>query len=676
MGIERGSGLVSTRHVGALDGLRGLAVVAVVAYHLHWLSGGFLGVDVFFVLSGYLVTTLVLAEVERTERLDLRGFWTRRIRRLLPAVLVLVPAVLIGALAIGWSPTRLGSLATDAIATLTWWANWRQASGTSYWAPGPSPFRHAWSLSIEEQFYVAWPIVVAALAMLGRRFGWSVRRAVGVVAGLGALASTVRMVLLARSLPGADLSRAYLGTDTRILAPLAGCALACWLPQRGSAERFGTAGRRAFLVLGHVALGLLVVLAVAVEVPDPSMYRNGGFLLAAISAASLVWALAALDPAGDAIGRTGALGLLALRPVRHLGSRSYAIYLWSWPVQALIEVWRPTWSRLEVTAVVVALALVAAELSFVAVEEPFRRGRGWARWQPVRKPAWGLAIALPLVALLLVRDRAVPPPAFERIDTAESVKDASHAPPPVISQPSKPGAAAAPRGLRVMVEGDSVAFMAAYRAPGGAERPAGIESIDGRGVIGCGLLASAHWDYPRRSEPGYAALPACDGQADAERIGLTGKPDVVLVIAGAWEYQSVRNPDGHVVEAQTDEMRDVLVDALLTRGRAAHAAGASLAIAEWSCPGAQASPERRDPAYIRWVNRVFAEAVRKARAEGITATVLAPTEKICANADPTGQPTDAWRSATGDEVHVRTEEGGELLWNAWLAPALTTFRPL
>lgn len=148
----------ANRRVG-LDSLRGLAVLAVLGYHLGFLSGGFLGVDVFFVLSGYLVTALALDEVSRTGTFSVRAFWLRRIKRLAPAVFVVVPAVLLAALWLQWDRSNFRSLGWDATATLGWWANWRQIYGadSGYWGGAPSLFRHAWSLSVEEQFYLLWP---------------------------------------------------------------------------------------------------------------------------------------------------------------------------------------------------------------------------------------------------------------------------------------------------------------------------------------------------------------------------------------------------------------------------------------------------------------------------------------------------------------------------------------
>ena len=191
-GVSQASTVAEVRqaHVRpGLDGIRGFAVVAVMAYHLGHLSGGFLGVDVFFVLSGYLITGLALRELDRRSTMSLTGFWGRRWRRLMPAVLVMVAAVVAACLALGWPRDQLHGLGLDALSTLTWWSNWRQAGGASYWASVENPFRHAWSLSIEEQFYLVWPVVLVATAWVARRLRRSTAAAVGLVAGLAALAS-------------------------------------------------------------------------------------------------------------------------------------------------------------------------------------------------------------------------------------------------------------------------------------------------------------------------------------------------------------------------------------------------------------------------------------------------------------------------------------------------------
>jgi peptidoglycan/LPS O-acetylase OafA/YrhL len=207
----------------ALDGLRACAVLAVIAYHLGapWMPGGFLGVDAFFVVSGYLITSLLLHERAVHGRVSLRAFWLRRARRLLPAVLVSLIAVL-AAVLVWSSPTQRNTLRVDAMAALAYVANWRfVTSGQSYFDlySTPSPLRHMWSLAIEEQFYLVWPVVLCVALWLPRRFG----KFLGVMLGAAIVASAFAMAVSAR---GADVSRAYYGTDTRVHVILSsGCSL-------------------------------------------------------------------------------------------------------------------------------------------------------------------------------------------------------------------------------------------------------------------------------------------------------------------------------------------------------------------------------------------------------------------------------------------------------------------
>jgi peptidoglycan/LPS O-acetylase OafA/YrhL len=662
------------RRVPGLDGLRGLAVVAVVAYHLHLLRGGFLGVDVFFVLSGYLVTSLLLDEAEGPGdgRVHLGRFWLRRARRLVPALLVLVPVVVTAAVAFDWPRDRFGALAGDAFATLTWWANWRQAGGVSYWAGTQNLFRHAWSLSIEEQFYLAWPLLVVASAWVARRLGRSVRVAVGVTATVGFTVSSAWLLVLAQRLADTDLSRAYVGTDTRVLAPLAGCALACWW--RGGEPRTPV-GRAVTSAAGGVALIGLGTAMATTRVTDPSLYRRGGFVLVALAAVVALVA-SSLPPSGRAVDPSDPLGAVVRTSVlRWLGLRSYGIYLWSWPTQVLVEHRWPDLGRGGVALVTVAVALSAAELSYRFVEDPVRRSRGWARRPVARRPAWAFGVAVPIVALLLVDGHAVAPPLHERIDTVESARDALRPPPTTVPGTTAPLGEPAP--LRVMVAGDSVAWTVAYYAPNEAILPPGIASIDSRALIGCGLLSSEGWKYPA-VEPdagfGAPAGDACGGQVEAERLGLAGRPDVVLLFPGGWEWTPAQAPDGHVVDAQSPEMRGILLDRLVGKARKADAVGAELVLAEWSCPGSKVTDGRADPAYIRWINALLREAVRRAIVEGLDARVLVPTDEVCVDADPAGEPTPAKVEATGDEVHVVADPGGHWIWQEWLAPALLAGR--
>jgi peptidoglycan/LPS O-acetylase OafA/YrhL len=665
MGADRtaAEGSVATaRYRPGLDGVRGLAVAAVVAYHVGYLRGGFLGVDVFFVLSGYLITGLVIAELEETGGLSLRRFWARRVRRLVPALLVVVAAVLALAIAIDWPRNRFGALRLDAVSTLSWWANWRQAGGTSYWAGVTNPLRHAWSLSIEEQFYVAWPLVVAATGWVARRRDASIRVAVGTVALVGAAASGAWQVVLAHRLAPDALSRVYVGTDTRVVAPLVGCALAAVPWHRVATAAHGRLRRLVLDAAGLVGLAVLAVAVATTEVDDPGWYRSGGFLAVVLASAAVVRAAA-----GAEAGARDPIALLTVNPLtRYLGTRSYAIYLWSWPIQVLARYRWPAWSDARLAASTVVAGLVAAELSYRLVEYPIRHRARWASSPVARRPAWVLGVAAPLALLVAVAGEAVPPPVHERIDTAAAATDALHRPPPTVP--------AGDPDLRVMVEGDSVAWTAGYYAPLPPDLPDGIASIDLRALIGCGLLAAEGWKYPSRAAGGVFTEPAggaCARQPEIERIGLDAHPDVVLLFPGAWEYVAARTPDGHVVPARSDEMAEVLSVRLRRRIRAANDAGARMVLVQWACPGRLVTDERGDPGYIRWIDDLLDRVARAARAEdGARVDVLAPSPEVCVDGDPTGDPTPAKADATGDEVHITSGAGGRWAWEHWLAPAL------
>ena len=351
-----------------IDGLRGLAVAAVVLYHaeVSWLPAGFLGVDVFFVVSGYLITALLLAEWQRDRAVDLARFWRRRARRLLPAVVVLLVGA--GAATLLTAHDAAARFRGDAIAALAYVSNWWQVVGDQSYFESvgrPPVLQHLWSLAIEEQFYVVAPIVLLVALRLGVR-----RR--GIVAGaLAAAAGSTALMWLLHE-PGTDPSRIYFGTDTRAAGLLVGVALAAaWSP--GRLQRHVTTGARRMLD-SAAAAGLVALVALMARLDEfgNGLYR-GGFLAASLAAAVVVAVVA--HPSS----RTGRL--LGLRPLRWMGTRSYALYLWHWPVFVL------TRSRLDVplsgaSLFLLRLLLTAAlaEASFRLVERPFREGTVGRRW--------------------------------------------------------------------------------------------------------------------------------------------------------------------------------------------------------------------------------------------------------------------------------------------------------
>jgi peptidoglycan/LPS O-acetylase OafA/YrhL len=388
-------------YMPGLDGLRALAVIAVLLYHagISWLPGGFLGVEVFFVLSGYLITALLLAEWRTKGSVDVKAFWMRRARRLLPALYLLIVATL--AYAVVFLPGEVAGLRNDALAAFGYVTNWYLVLGhESYFeAVGrPSLLKHLWSLAVEEQFYLVWPLVF----WLGVSFGatrWRTRRVLMVALG-GAAISVALMAAL--FVPGADPSRLYYGTDTRAAGLLIGAALAIvWTPElrqtrsRGRScptvrgfKRDRAQGRfqrrwrwtvpTLLDALGLAALGTLIFLCLRLGEFDAPLYRGG---LAAVSLATAALIMAISYPQT----RLGS-ALLGHRPLRWIGKRSYSIYLWHWPVYMVT---RP---QLDVPfdgILLLALRLVAtvllADLSYRYVEMPIRRGAIGRAWRSLRE---------------------------------------------------------------------------------------------------------------------------------------------------------------------------------------------------------------------------------------------------------------------------------------------------
>ncbi len=359
------------RYMPGLDGLRAIAVLAVIAFHeqLGWAPGGLLGVGVFFTLSGYLITDLLLGHWSARGTLALSDFWLRRARRLLPALFVML--VVVAAWVTVASRAQLPSLRPAFAAAATYSSNWFLiASHSSYFArfAPPAPLDHLWSLAVEEQFYLAWPwLLVIGLRLVPRR-----HRAVKWLAlptmALAA-ASTVAMLVLYH--PGLDPTRVYEGTDTRAAGLLIGAALAMTWPSRGR-TRPGRAGRLVLDAAGIAGLAVIGVMIWRTGQYSPFIYRGGIVLLSAATAASIA---AAACP-GALTGR-----LLGWGPLRWIGVRSYGIYLWHYPVIVLTTPANST-ENLVRAAAQTAVSIILAALSWRYIEEPIRHGalaRAWAR---------------------------------------------------------------------------------------------------------------------------------------------------------------------------------------------------------------------------------------------------------------------------------------------------------
>jgi peptidoglycan/LPS O-acetylase OafA/YrhL len=357
-------------YIPALDGLRALAVIAVLLYHgdQAWIPGGFLGVDVFFVISGYLITCLLLSDWQQHGRVGLKRFWFRRARRLLPALFTML--FVVSLYAILFLPDAVDQLRGEVIAALLYVENWFLIfRNLSYFqgAGRPPLLQHVWSLAVEEQFYLLWPLIlVFALARWGKN-----RKAllIGILAGVAV--STIEMAILYH--PYTDPSRVYYGTDTRVAALLLGAALAfVWAPWRLA----GKTGRNAGILLDFVAVlsaFALFWMFLNVQYFDPNLWR-GGFLVAAIVSAVLI--AATVHPASRLTP-----WLLGFAVFRWIGVRSYGIYLWHWPIYMVT---RPhsdvPITGLPLLALRLGLTFAAAAASYKFIEEPIRHGAIERRW--------------------------------------------------------------------------------------------------------------------------------------------------------------------------------------------------------------------------------------------------------------------------------------------------------
>ena len=368
------------RYMPGLDGLRAIAVLAVIAYHLGfgWAPGGLLGVGVFFTLSGYLITDILLAQLDRRGRVQLGAFWLGRARRLLPALFAMLVVVTAWVTVLG--PAQPEQFRDSVVAAALYISNWQLIfQDVSYFQQfaAPLPLNHLWSLAVEEQFYILWPfLLVLGVGVLKERGSEpsGIRPRLAGYTALLALGSAVAMAVLYQ--PSLDPSRVYYGTDTRACELLAGAALAMVWPSRRLKRTVAAGARRALDAVG--VAGLLVIGVMIWRTNEYSSFLfRGGFLLLAIATVLVVAALA--HPAC----RLGAV--LGWGPLRWIGVRSYGIYLWHFPIIVLTTPAGEHGSDLLRDALQLAATIAVAALSWRFVEEPVRRGALGRLWAWLRE---------------------------------------------------------------------------------------------------------------------------------------------------------------------------------------------------------------------------------------------------------------------------------------------------
>ena len=524
--------------IPALDGIRALAVALVLADHggIPYVPGGFIGVDVFFVLSGFLITSLLLDELGRSGGIDLPGFWVRRARRLLPALIVMVLAVVV--LRELFPSEAVADVRDDAVAAFFWAANWIFVfRHTDYFTQGdpPSPLQHTWSLAVEEQYYVVWPLVLVAVAI---GLAWLVRhrserptlRTVRfVVFGLataGAAASAIAACLLVSD---TSLNRVYFGTDTRVQALLVGAAAAALVVRDWSSlARYGAQSRsrwggwiaQLLPLIGMTMLGVVAHFATG----DAPEFRRGLLIVVAVAAVFVV-APVAMEQRG-LVAR-----VLAFPPLVWLGVISYGVYLWHWPVFLALNGERTGLTGMSLFAIRATATVTLAAVSWWLIEQPIRR------WRPVHVPQLRLAaatLATAAVATMVVVPVGINSGSDPRQGGPDMLAAAVHPEVPVEVGGS---AALAPGTRTVAVFGDSMAWtMMRYLPP-----TPGFKFIDFT-TIGCGIARGGPY---RSTGETLTQKPECETWPArwAQRISHA-KPDVVLLIVGRWETVDRVN-EGH-----------------------------------------------------------------------------------------------------------------------------------
>jgi peptidoglycan/LPS O-acetylase OafA/YrhL len=658
-------------YLPALDGLRAIAVVLVVAYHLdvEWARGGFLGVDLFFVISGYLITTLLLRERAATGTISLRTFWVRRFRRLVPPLVAMV-AVTVALTRLYGIPEQWQAVRWDAASALGYVANWRFVTADqSYFQTllGPSPLRHTWSLAVEEQWYLLWPLAVVGMLVLHRR---GHRRLPIVVIASAALLSATAMVLL---YDAADPTRVYFGTDTRAQQLLVGAGLAWVLWAYPKAQ--GSGGGRLLRPLVSVGLVAFVFVAMTTSDQAPWLYR-GGFLLVSVLGALLVWGVGIRDGAS-------APTWLAWPPLVWIGIRSYAIYLWHWPV--ILFVGPPMGldlGRFQLATLQVALTVLLAEATYRFIERPVRR--------TTMRPALVLGswtavsfavIAVAAIALVPPEGRSLssgsvlvpntpvpnsPAPTPPGTSTTVPVRraDAGTAGPSTnATTPTSTTVSSLPAEPRTMLLlGDSTAFALAKAADPTAIRPWKIEAY---ATLGCGISAGDPIDSSA-SDPIRQGEECIRWQEDWNFWTATLRPDVSVVMVGAWEVLD-HAVDGRIHRFPSPEWSAVVRDALaaaMDRAGVGNTPVAALALPcmKQSEDAPFPATDRNDPARIDEFNRLLREVV----AERPNARLLDLSTVLC----PSGAYLDEidGRQLRYDGVHV-TPYGADVVMK-WLTDQL------
>ncbi|MFN8035467.1 MAG: acyltransferase family protein [Acidimicrobiia bacterium] len=530
---DPGLGSSGIAYQPGLDGLRGLALAAILVFHagFAWAPGAFLSVSTFFTLSGFLITTLLLGEHRRRGHIDLRAFWSRRFRRLLPASLLAIAGIVLASSILA-TANQLERLRGDVVAALAYVANWHFiASGDAYGAlfATRSPMQHFWSLAIEEQFYFVYPLLMAVLFAVSR----GSRRMIGLgLAGLIACSLGASLVLQAT---GASVDRLYFGTDVRAAELLLGGLVAVVWARHG--ERLAARGRWVTAASGAVALALMLVLWRFAHRTDIGWFRGGLLAYACVTSAVI---LAALQPAGP-VRR-----VLSWRPLVAVGLVSYGAYLIHWPVFVWLDesTGLPPWPLFGLR---LAVTFALAVPSYLFVEQPIRHGR--LHWK------WGLTLAPISVAAILAGTQVVPAGA---VSQATQIANSRSAFVRLAREEQAGRAKRIAAGVPTMAPfGDSTAAVDGFALARWTDaHKQALVPVEGWPHLGCGVL-----EYDRLYRGGPAPYdPQCRGWiGNWRRAVAASRPDLAVVMLGPWEVTDIRLPG----DARFRAIGDPAVDAAL-----------------------------------------------------------------------------------------------------------------
>lgn len=629
----------------ALDGLRAVSVLTIMLFHVpyEWVTGGYWSVNVFFIVSGYLITGLLLKELDTWGSIDLVGFYARRARRLLPALLIMLVVV-----SLVW-PRILGdqtpsTIKGDGLAALFYVANWRMIlTGQSYFEQfgtiAQSPFKHAWTLGIEEQYYLIFPIL---MIVLFRLFG---RRGHGrILAVLLALAGVSAIVMATLYVPGGDPSRVYYGTDTRMQDILVGAALAVGMAMLDRRRLTAWVDRNRPFVVGAGWTVAALTLYWFFWIPAHGWVFYGGYLVFDVMFAVLIFSVEVLP--GSSVAR-----MLSWRPLAWIGMMSYGLYLWHYPLFTVLTPDRVHLSGIPLQVLRFGLTFVIASASYYVIEDPIRKGA-------LRRMGRRISAVVPVAAV--VATAVIIAVSVNGMRLAPSARAGEGV---VLSNGS--GA------YRVLIVGDSVGFSLGYNFPHrvfpGVQASAAVD-------FGCGTaeqrIVIQGKRQPLEQECSDIFQHWSQGVANAA-------PTVILWSLGPWEVFD-HYVDGKTLTVGSKEYARYLLSRLETGLTAMDKAGTHGPVVIPTVPclgqptylidGVNMATERNDPKRAAAVNQVLATFAAK---HPHTVHLVDPAELVC----PSGTFTEKVHGVTLRDDGVHYTKAGTIAFWKWLMPQLAKWVP-